>query len=136
MSRTLRRDDPCPSLKSSPGAPRPTCRGYTWVFVCWCATYPCGITECHATDARACRPRHRIPRGLSEGAPEALGGFPQLVFEGVDLLGNVGELFFCEHAGPGDLMGLAIGATPGGADFHRNLRELAFLGHCGLRLQR
>ena len=75
-------------------------------------------------------------RGLSEGALEALGGFLQLALEGVDLLGNVGELFFGEHAGPGDLMGFAIGATHGRADFHRNLRELAFLGHCGLRLQR
>jgi hypothetical protein len=33
-------------------------------------------------------------------------------------------------------MGFAIGATHGGADFHRDLRELAFLGHGVLRLQR
>lgn len=77
-----------------------------------------------------------MARGLREGAPEALGGFQQLALEDVDLLGNVGKLFFGEHAGLGDLMGFSIGATHGGADFHRDFRELAFPGHGVLQLQR
>lgn len=75
-------------------------------------------------------------RGLSEGSLQAPGGFAQLALEGVDLPGNVDELFFGEHAGLGDLMGFAIGAPHGGADFHRDSRELGFPGHGVLRLQR
>jgi hypothetical protein len=78
----------------------------------------------------------REARGLSEGALEAPGGFLQLTLERVDLLGNVGELFLGKHAGLGDLMGFAIGATHGGADFDRDSREFGFPSHCVLQLQR
>jgi hypothetical protein len=55
-----------------------------------------------------------------------------LALEGIDLLGYVGEFFFGEHAGVGDLMGFAIGATHGDAKFHCDLRELTFPSHRGL----
>lgn len=67
--------------------------------------------------------------GLRKGALEAPGAFLQLALEGVNLPGNVDELFFGEHAGLGDLMGFAIGAPHGGADFHRDSREPVFPGH-------
>ena len=70
-----------------------------------------------------------MPLRRGECALEAPGGFLQLALEGVNLLGNVDELFFGEHARLGDLMGFAIGAPHGGADFHRYSREPVFLGH-------
>src|ERR1700739_2421533 len=75
-------------------------------------------------------------RGLREGALEAPGGFAQLALEGVDLPGNVDELFFGEHAGLGDLMGFAIGAPPCGSVLHRDRLEPAFPGTGVLPVQR